>query len=35
MQLLLHGKADWLREIAGQLAAAGIRAATGPLPGGG
>jgi hypothetical protein len=34
MQVLWQGKADFLREIAQRLAAAGIRAVTGPVPGG-
>jgi hypothetical protein len=33
MQVVFQGKADYLREIAQQLAAASIRTATGPLPG--
>ena len=35
MKVLFQGKADFLREIAEQLSAAGIRSASGPLPGGG
>lgn len=34
MQVLWQGKADFLREIAQRLGEAGIRAATGPVPGG-
>lgn len=35
MQVVFHGKPDYLREIAQQLAEAGIRSVSGPLPGGG
>jgi len=35
MQVVFRGKADYLREIAQQLTAAGIRSVSGPLPGGG
>ncbi len=35
MQILLQGKADYLKEISDRLLAAGIRCASGPLPGGG
>ncbi|MBX3464297.1 MAG: hypothetical protein KF830_14090 [Planctomycetes bacterium] len=35
MQVVFRGKADYLREIAQQLADAGIRSVSGPLPGGG
>lgn len=35
MQIVFRGKADYLREIAQQLADEGIRSASGPLPGGG
>ena len=34
MQVTFQGKAASMREIAQQLAGAGIRTATGPLPGG-
>lgn len=33
MQVIFQGKVDYLREIAGQLTAAGIKTASGPLPG--
>lgn len=35
MQMIFQGKVDYLREIADQLKAAGIRTASGPLPGSG
>ncbi|MEO6595776.1 MAG: hypothetical protein ABIP94_13575 [Planctomycetota bacterium] len=35
MQILFQGKVDYLREIAGQLSRAGIKTASGPLPGSG
>jgi hypothetical protein len=34
MQIVFQGKADYLREIAQQLTGAGIKTATGPVPGG-
>ncbi|MBL8750205.1 MAG: hypothetical protein JNK78_13650 [Planctomycetes bacterium] len=34
MQIVFQGKADYLREIAQQLAADGIRSTSGPIPGG-
>jgi hypothetical protein len=34
MQVLWQGKADFLREISQRLGEAGIRTATGPVPGG-
>jgi hypothetical protein len=35
MKILFQGKADYLKEIAERLTAAGIKCTTGPLPGGG
>ncbi len=35
MKVLFQGKADYLREIAEQLAAEGIKVVSGPLPGSG
>jgi hypothetical protein len=35
MQVVFRGKADYMREIAQQLTDAGIRNASGPLPGSG
>ena len=35
MQVVFRGKTEYLREIAQQLTAAGIRSVSGPLPGGG
>jgi hypothetical protein len=35
MQILFQGKADYLKEIAQRLTAAGIKCASGPIPGGG
>jgi hypothetical protein len=35
MQVLMQGKASYLREIAEQLRNEGIQSASGPLPGGG
>ena len=34
MQVLFQGKADFLREIGERLRAAGIKVASGPVPGG-
>jgi hypothetical protein len=33
MQVVLQGKADFLRELAEQMSKAAIKVATGPLPG--